>query len=87
MNWVQFKVPVCHMCLVGVVVACWSLTQEVAGRQVLNPFTVMTNILSLNSVKTFRKNSDIVKLEQGPLPDYLRAVYLHMIIPYKNLTS
>ena len=37
------------MCLAGAVVAPWSLTQGVAG---LNPFTVM------NSVKTFRKNSD-----------------------------
>ena len=30
MNWVEFKVPVSHMCKVGAVVACWSLTQEVA---------------------------------------------------------
>ena len=40
------------MCLVGPVVGGW-----VAG---LSPFTVMTNILSLNSansVKTFRENS------------------------------
>ena len=41
------------MCLAGAVVASWSLTQELEG---LNPFTVMTNILSLNSVKT---NSDV----------------------------
>ena len=32
----------------GAVVASWSLIQEVAG---LNPFTKMTNILSLNSEK------------------------------------
>ena len=53
-----FKVPVSHTCLAGIVVASWSLTQEIAG---LSPFTVMTNILSLNSansVKTFRKNSN-----------------------------
>ena len=31
MNWAQFKVPVSHMCCAGTVVACWSLTQEVAG--------------------------------------------------------
>ena len=45
------------MCLTGAVVTSWSLTQEVAGS---NPLTVMTNILSLNSVnlmKTFRENS------------------------------
>ena len=29
------------MCLAGAVVACWSLTQEVAGS---SPFTVMANI-------------------------------------------
>ena len=58
MNWAQFKDPVSHMCLTGAVVASWSLTQEVAG---LSHFSVMTNILSLNSansVKPFRKNSD-----------------------------
>ena len=31
MNWSQFKDPVSHTCLVGAVVASWSLTQEVAG--------------------------------------------------------
>ena len=41
MNWAQIKNPVSHVCLVGDVVASWSLTQEVAG---LSPFTVMTNI-------------------------------------------
>ena len=30
-----------NMCLAGVMVASWSLTQEVEG---LNPFTVITNI-------------------------------------------
>ena len=34
MNWAQFKDPVSHMCLAGAVVACWSLTQEVAEWQV-----------------------------------------------------
>ena len=34
MNWAQFKDLVSHMCLAGTVVACWSLTQEVAGWQV-----------------------------------------------------
>ena len=41
MNWGQFKDLVSHMCLAGAVLACWSLTQEVA---VLSPFTVMRNI-------------------------------------------
>ena len=48
MNWAQFKDPVSQMCLAGAVVASWYLTQEVTGWQVLSPFTVMTNILSLN---------------------------------------
>ena len=38
MNQGQFKDPVSHMYLAGTVVASWSLTQEVAGSQiVLNP--------------------------------------------------
>ena len=48
------------MCLAGAVIASWSLTQEMAG---LSLFTVMTNILSLNSanwMKTFSENSIIV---------------------------
>ena len=46
------------MCLGGAEVASWSLTQEVAGS---SPFTVLINIFSLNllnSVKTFRENSN-----------------------------
>ena len=42
------------MCLDGTVVASWCLTQEMAD---LSTFTVMTNILSLNSVKPLRENS------------------------------
>ena len=44
------------MCPAGAVVPSWSLTQEVAGSI---PFTVMTNIFSLNllnSDKIFRKS-------------------------------
>ena len=41
MNWGQFKDTASHMCLSGVVVASWSLTQELAG---LNPFN--ENILA-----------------------------------------
>ena len=55
MNWAQFKDPVSHMCLVGTVVASWSLTQEVAGS---NPFN--DKYFSVNSVKTFRKNSIVL---------------------------
>ena len=47
MNWAQFKDPISHTCLAGTVVACWSLTQEVAGLSLFN----ITNFLSLNSVK------------------------------------
>ena len=54
MNWAQFEDPVSHMCFASTVVASWSITQQVAG---LSLFTVMTNIFSLNSVKTFRENS------------------------------
>ena len=34
MNWSQFKDPVSNICLVGTVVASWSLTQGVTGWQV-----------------------------------------------------
>ena len=57
MNWAQFKDPVSHMCLVGAVVASWSLTREVAS---LRPFTVMTNIIVTEFsefMETFRENS------------------------------
>ena len=41
MNWAQFKDPVSHLCLAGVALTCWSLTQKEAGS---NAFAVMTNI-------------------------------------------
>ena len=41
MKWSQFKNHVSPMCLVGTVIASWSLTQDVAGS---SPFAVMTNI-------------------------------------------
>ena len=31
MNWTKFINPASHMCFTGVVVASWSLAQEVAG--------------------------------------------------------
>ena len=46
MNWGQPN-PVCYPCLVGCVVASWSLTQEVASSN-----KVFTKILSLNLGKT-----------------------------------
>ena len=48
-NWAQFKDPISHKCLAGTVVAYWSFTQEVADS---SPFTVMTNILPLNSANS-----------------------------------
>ena len=60
MNWAQFKDPLSHTYLAGAVVASWSLTQQVAGS---NPFTVTTNIFSLNSansVNAFRENSNVL---------------------------
>ena len=56
MNWVQFKDSVSPMCLAGAMAASWSLTQDVVG---LNPFTFIDKcILSMNSVKTYNKNSN-----------------------------
>ena len=60
MNWAQFKDPVFRMCLVGAVVASWSLTQQVAGWQVRALLMEWQIVLSLNSgksLKTFRENS------------------------------
>ena len=48
-TWAQFQDTVSHMCLAGAVVASWTLTQEVAD---LSPFTLMTNILSLNPLNS-----------------------------------
>ena len=56
MNWSEFKDPVSNMCLVGIVVACWSLTQVVAGS---SPFIVMRNIFVTEIAEfseTFREN-------------------------------
>ena len=56
MNWAQLKDPVSHMCLAGALVASLSLTQEVAGSSPFNDKDLLS-LNSLNSVKTFRKNS------------------------------
>ena len=42
MNWGQFKDPLCYLCLIGPVVAPWSLTPDVAGSN--NPFNLIINI-------------------------------------------
>ena len=63
MNWSQFKYPVSNTSLAGAEVASQSLTQEAAGS---NPFTEMTNFLSLNSVKTFREYSVILGTKDRP---------------------
>ena len=59
MNWNLFKDLVSNMRLAGAVVACWSLTQEIASS---NLFTVMPNIFVTELaefIDTFRKNSII----------------------------
>ena len=60
MNWAEFKDPVSHMCLAGVVVASWSLRQEVAGS---TPFTVMTKLF----VTEFRESDKSLKHELGSI--------------------
>ena len=53
MNWSQFKDPVSHMCLAGTVVACWFLTQETTGSNLLitnifvTEFTGKTQLFSV----------------------------------------
>ena len=49
---VQFKDPLCYLCLAGTVVASWSLTQEVAS------WNIFLSLNSVNSVKTFWDNSN-----------------------------
>ena len=44
------------MCLAGVVVASWSLTQELVGSSPFND-KISLSLDLLNSVKTFRENS------------------------------
>ena len=53
--WAQFKDPVSHTCLAGVVVASWSLTQELVGSSPFND-KISLSLDLLNSVKTFREN-------------------------------
>ena len=52
MNWAQFKDPVSHMCLDGIVVASLSLMKEVAGPSNCNASIFVTEF----SEKVHRKN-------------------------------
>ena len=52
----QFKDLVGHKCVAGTVVTFHSFTQEVPGSNNLFKY----NILSLNSVTTFRENSNAI---------------------------
>ena len=70
MNLAQFKDPVSHMCHAGTVVASWSLTQKVAG---LSPFTVMTNILSLNSDTQISSKTEVNSYAKTNM--YLTSIY------------
>ena len=58
MNWAQFKDPVFHMCLAGTVATSWILTQEASGLSSFND-KYFLSLNSLNSLKTFRKNSNV----------------------------
>ena len=55
MNYNQFRNPISHMCLVGTVVASWSLIQKMACS---NPFTAMTNFLSLNFLNSMKSSGE-----------------------------
>ena len=56
MNWIQFKDPVPHMCLVGTVVASLSLTQDVTGS---SPLTKMANIFVTEFEEKLKRYSRI----------------------------
>ena len=59
MNWGQFKDYVSQLFLVGIVVASWSLTQEVAVRTLL-----MTNIFS-NCIQSIQRlKLFVIKIQQ-----------------------
>ena len=62
MSWAQFKDPVSYMCCAGAVVACWALTQEVAGWQGFESFYWMTYFchwiqrMQWKNLQLFREN-------------------------------
>ena len=57
MNWGQIKDHVSHICLAGVVLASWSLAQEMKG---LNSFVVII-VITNNFVTEFRKFNENMK--------------------------
>ena len=69
------------MCLADAVVASLSLTQEMAGS---SPFTAMTNILSLISMKTFRENSN-TKILVSPFSFKLEKILFFLNTKYPVL--
>ena len=60
-----------HICHADAVVASWSLTQEVAGSSPFND-NYLFSLNTLNSVKTFRKNSN-----QSVCPKHSMVVIKH----------
>ena len=58
MNKGQCNDLFCYLCLPGAVVARWSLPQEIAGFNTAIP--LISHFLSLNLVKAFQKNSNIM---------------------------
>ena len=70
----SFKDPVCYMCLIGAVIASWSLTQEVTGS---SPFIVMTNIFVTELKCTCReKSKQCGNLLCRPGQEYLLLLHL-----------
>ena len=63
MIWVQFEVPVSHMCLPGAMVACWSLTQEMAGCKGFEPFYYNNEYFVTEFCETFMKTVAILLCE------------------------
>ena len=57
MNWVQFKDPLCYLCLAGPLVAFWCLTQAIAG---LFSFTVMQQIFFVTEFDEFDEFSESI---------------------------
>ena len=62
MNVDQFKDPVCYLCHCGAVVSSLSLMQEAVGLStaIIFIFEKKMSLNLLNSVKTFRKNSNLI---------------------------
>ena len=65
MNCTQFKDPVSHMCCAGAVVACWPLTQEVAGWQGFKSFYWMT--YSANDIFSEFSDKKLQTIRENPI--------------------